>query len=384
LGGEAAAMTDTNAKFDIMIVDDTPENLHLLRDMLSSRYKVRTIPNGKLALNAVKIKPPDLVLLDINMPEMDGYEVCRRLKEDRELADIPIVFISAMTETLDKIKAFAAGGVDYVTKPFQCEEVEARVSTHLKIRQLQISLEDTNRELAANYSKLRELESLREDLSNMIVHDIRNLLAPLKMTLNTFAYPHTELPKADILRMSRRSLACCNMMEEMATMIVDISRLEQNKLPVKYEKIDFSAIVRDSVAMKGDISDSRKLSLHIADGTHLEIGCDPDLIRRVIINLLANAMKYTPVDKPVDITVTASNDSVKCAISDKGPGIPAEFHEKIFSKFAQGDLKKQHKFHSSGLGLAFCDLAIKAHGGKIGVDSSAGKGSTFWFSLPKK
>ena len=128
---------------NVLVVDDTPANLTLLSGMLKDKgYRVRPVPAGKLALGAVEVEPPDLILLDITMPEMDGFEVCRRLKDDVRFRDIPVIFISALTETLDKVKAFGVGGVDYITKPFQFEEVEARVETHLKLHRYQMYLED--------------------------------------------------------------------------------------------------------------------------------------------------------------------------------------------------------------------------------------------------
>ena len=130
----------------ILVVDDTPANLQVLAGMLKDRgYKVRPVPGGKLALLAARRDPPDLILLDINMPEMNGYEVCEHLKADDDLKGIPVIFISALTEQLDKVKAFAIGGVDYITKPFQMEELHARVETHLKLRRLQIELEESQR-----------------------------------------------------------------------------------------------------------------------------------------------------------------------------------------------------------------------------------------------
>jgi sigma-B regulation protein RsbU (phosphoserine phosphatase) len=145
----------------ILVVDDTPANLQLLTGMLKDRgYKVRPVPSGKLALLAAARNPPDLILLDINMPEMNGYEVCEQLKADDRLKGIPIIFISALTELLDKVKAFVVGGVDYITKPFQLEELHARVETHLKLRRLQIELEETNGQLARINSRMsRDLQS---------------------------------------------------------------------------------------------------------------------------------------------------------------------------------------------------------------------------------
>jgi serine phosphatase RsbU (regulator of sigma subunit) len=147
----------------ILVVDDTPANLQVLAGMLKDRgYKVRPVPSGKLALQAAQRDPPNLILLDINMPEMNGYEVCQRLKADDTLKGIPVIFISALTEQLDKVKAFAMGGVDYLTKPFQMEELHARVETHLKLRRLQIELEEHSRHLELARERLdRDLELAR-------------------------------------------------------------------------------------------------------------------------------------------------------------------------------------------------------------------------------
>ena len=146
---------------NILVVDDTPANLQVLAGMLKERgYKVRPVPGGKLALLAAQRDPPDLILLDINMPDMNGYEVCGHLNADERLKGIPVIFISALTEPLDKVKAFATGGVDYITKPFQMEELHARVETHLKLRRLQLELEETNARLErANRRMSRDLEA---------------------------------------------------------------------------------------------------------------------------------------------------------------------------------------------------------------------------------
>ncbi len=152
-------LREFDAPANLLIVDDTPANLQVLAGMLKDRgYKVRPVPSGKLALLAAQRDPPDLILLDINMPEMNGYEVCEQLKADDRLKGIPVIFISALTEQLDKVKAFAMGGVDYITKPFQMEELHARVETHLKLRGLQQELEETNSRLAkANARMSRDL-----------------------------------------------------------------------------------------------------------------------------------------------------------------------------------------------------------------------------------
>jgi CheY-like chemotaxis protein len=169
----------------ILIVDDSPANLELLVEILRQRgYEPRPVPSGKLALQAAQADPPDLILLDIRMPDMDGFEVCKRLKADEALKDIPVIFLTALTEAADKVRAFSLGAVDYVSKPFQAEEIEARVRTHLRLRGLQRQLsaqndnleqlvEKRNRELAGAYERLKTLDRLKDDFLGMISHEIR-------------------------------------------------------------------------------------------------------------------------------------------------------------------------------------------------------------------
>ena len=179
------------AQNDIMIVDDQPANLSLLEEMLVRQgHEVRSFPLGRLALEAAMKNPPDLILLDINMPEMNGYEVCERLRSTSELSDIPVIFLSVLSETKDKVRAFRSGGVDYISKPFQFEEVYARVETHLKLHELRGELKDQNerleeavaartRELAEANQRLTILDRSKNEFLNLISHEFRTPLQGL-------------------------------------------------------------------------------------------------------------------------------------------------------------------------------------------------------------
>jgi CheY-like chemotaxis protein len=223
---------------DILVVDDTPANLNLLTEMLKERgYRVRPVPSGKLAVQAIQNEKPDLILLDINMPEMSGYEVCEHLKADAALKDIPVIFISAMTETMDKVKAFSVGGVDYVTKPFQFEEVHARVETHLRIRFLQRQLSEQNenleqlvekrtRELAKAYERLQELGRLKNNFMRMISHEIRTpangVLGVGNLLLALCPDSEHRALSVDLFKQSTMRLQ--NLIDD-ATMIADMENL---------------------------------------------------------------------------------------------------------------------------------------------------------------
>ena len=192
---------------NILVVDDVPANLTLLTGMLKERgHRVRPVPSGKLALKAVEHEPPDLILLDITMPEMDGFEVCHRLKQDMRFRDIPIIFISALTETLDKVKAFGSGGVDYVTKPFQFEEVEARVETHLKLRRYQAQLSEAN-EIISMYVADQLAQKIREGQHDDLALPRRRRLTMVFSDIAGFSDTADELEPEDLSMLLNEYLA---------------------------------------------------------------------------------------------------------------------------------------------------------------------------------
>jgi len=344
----------------ILIVDDTPANLLLLERMLTERgYKARPVPSGKLALEAARSEPPDLILLDIAMPDMDGYEVCEQLKADPALKDIPVIFISVMHETINKVKAFSVGGVDYVTIPFHVEEVYARIRTHLQ---------------------LRRLEKLRDDLTKMVVHDLRNPLTVIFGFLDSLESDEAQKLCAEtqsLVTVARRS---AEEMLNMISSILDVSKMGAGEMKLQREPVDLDALVRAVLATNQPFPGNRTVTLDAPESLP-SVTADAGLIRRVLQNLLGNALKYTPEGGDVHIVVTPSDNEIRVAVTDTGPGIAPEEHQRIFEKFGQVE-NRDHRL-GTGLGLTFCKMAVEAHGGRIGVESEVGKGSTFWFTLPR-
>jgi len=341
---------------NILIVDDTPANLLLLERMLSARgFKTQTVLSGKLALQAARAEPPDLILLDIAMPEMNGYEVCEQFKADAALKEIPVIFISALTDTLDKVKAFRVGGVDYVTKPFQFEEVFARVQTHLQ---------------------LGRLEKLRDDLAHMVVHDLRNPLSVIFGYLDLIdSQPLSDTTRqfATLIRMSAEDL------RRMISAILDVSKIAAGEMALHCEPCDLALLIRSVLATTQPLPGNRTVTLD-APAPSPRVMADSGLIRRVLQNLLSNALRYTPSGGAIRVAVTSSSSDVRVHIIDTGPGIAPEYHQRIFEKF--GQVEDLCNRTGTGLGLTFCKLAIETHGGRIGVESVVGEGSTFWFALP--
>ena len=358
----------------ILMVDDTPANLELLSGMLRARgYSVRAAVSGKLALQAARKSPPSLILLDINMPGMTGYEVCAELKSDEKLKDIPVIFLSALVETIDKVKAFGIGGVDYITKPFQLEEVEARVGTHLELRR-------QKRKVQESYDKLRELERTRDTLVHMIVHDLRSPLTAVYGLLELLKENGVQtLPAEQRLYVDQAAKSAKEMIGIVSD-ILDASKLEGGQMKLRLADCDLAAAVKDTISGLAPLFGRREIRFSPPDRPAL-VRADCELVSRVLQNLLANALKFTPDVAHIELALEPADGSLRVSVRDDGPGIAPEHRSKIFEKFAQVGLPTGSPKHSTGIGLAFCKLAVEAHGGRIGVDGEAA-GSRFWFELP--
>lgn len=359
----------------VLMVDDTPANLELLTGMLKVRgYRVRAAISGKLALQAARNDPPDLILLDVNMPDMNGYEVCEKLKSEEKLKNIPVIFLSALSDTIDKVKAFGAGGVDYITKPFQFEEVEARVETHLELRRRSLLLQEA-------YNKLSELEKLRDSLVHMIVHDLRSPLTGIFAYLELIGESKKNPLSAEQTANVEEAKKTARQMIRIVSDVLDVSKMEGGQMKLSLAECDLTGAVEECLRGFKALSRNRKIQF-THPGRPVAARADSEIIRRVVQNLLGNALKFTHDDGRIQIAVSPAGEKARVSVHDDGPGIPPEYRQKIFEKFAQVELPAGRQKFSTGLGLTFCKLAVEAHGGAIGVDSEEGKGSTFWFELP--
>ena len=286
--------TDTH-RGDILVVDDSPVNVELLLAMLGKKgYRVRAAGSGALALEAARAEQPELILLDIAMPQMDGFEVCRRLKQDPALEAIPVIFLSALKETCDKVKAFSLGGADYVTKPFRPEEIMARIDTHLSLRRLRAALERSNRELESSCARLQETERMRQALVQMIVHDLKSPLTGIRLN-SEFVSEQGGL-EGDLSEAVQSIHVLSSAMSRMVLDVLDVAHSEQVALQPRPTSLDprelVQAVARD---MRMAVKHADKtLATSVAEDVPRVVSADGELLRRVLGNLLDNALKYAP------------------------------------------------------------------------------------------
>jgi two-component system, sensor histidine kinase and response regulator len=353
---------------DIMIVDDNPANLKLLEDMLLQRgHEVHSFPRGRLALAAAMKNPPDLILLDINMPEMNGYEVCERLKSIEALSSIPVIFLSALNETPDKVKAFGSGAVDYVSKPFQFEEVHARVETHLKLHELQQALEQQNerleetvavrtRELAEANGRLTILDHSKNEFLNLISHEFRTplngLLGVGELILDGMDSTGESNELREMYEESRRRIMSI-LDDALLLTQIDVSSDRFRSAPVS-----LNAVLNSAIERTAEFAESRHVTLTLLSaGPELVLG-DEDLLVRALHALLETAVKFSDEKEAVRLGREVVSDSSRVVIESRGKAIPGPAMAKFFDLFSLGDASTPGKDLGLGPPVAYRILSL--------------------------
>ena len=373
----------------VLVVDDNPTNLSVLVNLLRDvGMRVLVATDGESAIDQTQYVKPDLILLDVMMPGIDGFETCQRLKANVETSKIPIIFMTALSETVDKVRGLSLGAVDYVTKPFEHEEVLVRIRTHLTIAKQRQMIESQNFDLQIEISDRKRAEEALTIFLHAVSHDLRNPVTGLLMVLDNLSQRTTSLdanivlPRRTLERMRQsgeRQLALINSLLEshvndvhglvihpQSAMITDIIQTAIADLQPLLEK--------EETEINLQISPS--LPLILADATH---------VCRVFQNLISNAIKHNPPNLKLIISAELNSENMLlCEVADNGVGMTSEQSKHLFELYAQGKTQNQlnRRSLSLGLGLYICRQIVQAHGGAIGVTGEVNVGSRFWFTLP--
>lgn len=358
----------------VLVVDDQDTNRLMLRDLLESQgHDVREAVDGAEALKSIAEHMPDVVLLDVGMPGMDGFEVCRRIKAEPSTASIPVLLVTALSQRDQRLLGIGAGANDYITKPIDKNDLSLRVRNAIRMRQLFLEVE-------GQYRRLEKLELLRDSLVHMIVHDLRSPLAGIRAYLDLLELDGAGKLDAELTESIEGARRVAAEMTEMVSDLLDVSRMEVGSMPLDLAPTDLGALV---VAAVSAADGAERVRVRVeAPVDRLRVVCDAVVIRRVVANLVGNAVKFTPAAGQISVSVRGEGADVRVSVTDTGRGIPPEFHQKVFEKFGQVEAVAHGASHSSGLGLTFCKYAVEAHGGRIGLESEVGKGSSFWLVLP--
>ena len=377
------------AQGSLLVVDDNEANRDLLsRGLERQGYAVATADSGQRAIEMLHASTFDLVLLDIMMPEMDGYEVLQRLKADYRLQHIPVVMISALTEMDSVARCIEMGAEDYLPKPFNPTLLKARIGASLEKKRAHDREMQLYEQLEQNFKRLQELERQRDDLNHMIIHDLRTPLTSVIAGMQTLEV----LGELNEGQNEAKGIAVmgAETLLGMVNDLLDVEKLELGSMQIEYTELSAAELLASAVSQVASLAESKPIKLvqTFADGLPTLQG-DESKLRRTIVNLLGNAIKFTPAGGTVivgaryqPLVPPSLQTSILFSVSDTGEGIPAEAFERIFEKFGQVETRKAGRKMSTGLGLTFCKLAVEAHGGQIEVESVPGKGSTFSFTIP--
>jgi signal transduction histidine kinase len=359
----------------MLVVEDDPRSRKLLEGYLHSEgYLVQGAGDGSAGLEQAFREVPDVVLLDVMMPGMTGYEVCARLKRDPRTRLSQVMLVTALAGTPDKVAGLDTGADDYVTKPVRREEFLAKVRALLRARRLLVELETARAAVAARNEELQ----LKKTLAQTLVHDLKNPLSAILGNLQLL-----EL-KCDpgLHYLIERGKRGADRMRQMILNLLDVEALEEGKLEPRLGRIDLAAVALDAVEEAAVAAAQAKIEVECDVPEHAWAHADAALVRRVVDNLLANAITYTPDGGRIEVTVCPRPEGIEISVADTGPGIPPEHREQIFEKYAQLELKEAGISGNRGLGLTFCRLAVEVQGGTIWVEAAAMGGACFRTLLP--
>lgn len=374
----------------ILVVDDNEIN----RDLLSRRlerqgYTVAVANSGRRALEMLIAEKFDLVLLDIVMPEMNGYQVLEHLKADEQLRHIPVIMLSSLDDLDSIVRCIEIGAEDYLSKPFNPVLLRARIDASLEKKRLRDHEVYLFERLQENYKRLQELEALRDSLTQMIIHDLRTPLTSITTGLQTITLMgELSEMQSEMLNMAiQGGQTLLGMIND----LLDISKMEDGSLRLEYSDVAPADVINHAVQQVALLARDKSLMLTTRIASDLPLlPADEDKLRRILVNLLGNAVKFTPAGGTITISAclqppdhpTTQPSFVLFSVADTGEGIPREAFERIFEKFGQVETRKSGRKMSTGLGLTFCKMAVEAHGGRIWVESELGKGSVFSFVIP--
>ncbi|MEA3558371.1 MAG: hybrid sensor histidine kinase/response regulator [Candidatus Thermoplasmatota archaeon] len=383
-------------KLRVLIVDDTPKNIQVLGSMLRDKgFEVSFSMNGNDALKKLKKKDYDLILLDVMMPGINGFETCRRIKADPDLADVPVIFLTARTDDESKMEGFESGGVDYVEKPFKNYELMARVDSHLNLKRarddikfqkkqleqenifrkaLQMKLERTN-------EKLKEAEQIKNEFISILSHDMGTPITVIKGNLELIEQMNWDKLPEPVQNLIRNMEKASNILDHLRNNTLDLSRMDVGTMELDLNELDLEVLIREAVSDIVTITNSKNQNIHIDLPEKMPaINGDMFKLKRVITNYLSNASRYSDEGKDIFITAKVYDKEVEVKVMDNGRGLMKEELERVFERFYRTGKRVEG---STGLGLAIVKGIIKGHGGRAWAESEGeGKGSTFIFTLP--
>ena len=367
------------SEYKILIVDDVMSNVLLLKVLLTNeKFAIATASNGRQALEQVEKENPDLVLLDVMMPDMSGFEVAQHLKSNPQPAEIPIIFLTALNSTADIVKGFQVGANDFISKPFNKEELIIRV-TH------QISLVAAKRLILSKTEELQRTIAGRDKLYSVIAHDLRSPMGSIKMVLNMLIL---NLPFEKIGAEMYELLTMANQTTEDVFSLLDNllkwTKSQIGKLNVVYQDVDLVEVTDGVIEIFSMVASLKKIRIREMKPERMMVNADIDMLKTVVRNLLSNAIKFSKENSEILVKMEEVNGMAVVSVQDHGCGISEEGQKKLLHADTHFSTFGTNNEEGSGLGLLLCKDFVVKNGGKLWFTSKEGEGSIFSFSIPVK
>ena len=366
------------AEFKLLVVDDVQTNVLLLKALLGKEgYGILVANNGQEALEVIRNENPDLILLDVMMPGMDGFEVAERLKSEEFRCEIPIIFLTALDDTQSIVNGFKLGVGDFISKPFRKEELMVRIKHQLSLVAARRIIEEKNEEL-------RKTIAGRDKMYSVIAHDLRSPMASMKMLLNTIMMS-VEKDKIDpdifdMLEMSNKTS------EEVFSLLDNLlkwTKSQLGKLTVIPQKLDISGLADGVVEVMNSVAEVKHIKLIRTDHESFFVYVDIEMIKSILRNLISNAVKFSNLDSEIKVGIKAEDGKVIVSVTDSGKGIKKEDQHKLLKDSTHFTTYGTNSEEGSGLGLLLCRDFARKNGGELWFESEENLGSVFSFSLPQ-
>lgn len=356
-------------KGTILIVDDIQENVLLLSEVLKMNgYTVLVAHQGEVALEKARTEDPDMILMDVRMPGMSGYDITTILKKDEVTIDIPVLFVTALSDKFDKLKGFKAGGVDYITKPFQIEEVLSRVKAHITIKKQKEKLKEMNKQLG-------ELVKSKDRFFSIISHDLKNVFMNVPQLSKLLMESADEMEHDEIKEIAERCYEDSTNTMNLFYNLLNWSEVQLDRLVVQNKKIDLSEVVERSFNLLNGVAHQKEIILQSNVEKNTLIDTDENILYTVLRNIITNAIKFSNKGGKIEVTKTSDDSDIEIQIRDYGIGIDPNEIDDIFRIDVKYTKPGTEKEHGSGFGLILCNDLLQKCGGKIKIESEVGQGT---------
>ncbi|MCP4406094.1 MAG: response regulator [bacterium] len=374
---------DDETQSVILAVDDNPQNLGLLFNYLDlAGFTVLLVRESQSVVGHVEENLPDLILLDIMMPGLNGFEVCRLLKENSKTRDIPVIFMTARSGVEDKVRGFEVGGVDFVTKPIQYKEVLARVKTHITIRKLQKQLEEKNDCLEKQREEFSKLNASKDRFFSILSHDLRAPFTGLCGMTEILIEHFNEYQPSEVKKSLQKFKKTTDNLYSLIENLLTWSGIQSGKIDFKPQMIPLIGSFANLLQLFSSNAEQKQIHLKNSLEKPFSVYADVRMLDTVLRNLMSNALKFTHPEGSITISAVQEDRMLRISVADTGLGIDPKYHDKLFRIDTEYKCPGTAGEHGTGLGLVLCKEFVEQQGGTIRIESTVGVGSVFSFTLP--